>query len=90
MEMHYLVPLLSTTLLTPLSTTSVSSHLSGTLTHSLLTNMTDLCSHAAIQGTARPTHYHVLLDEAKVPRNIFQVCIQDIVGTLLMLTIFSG
>ncbi|KAM0278769.1 hypothetical protein ACHAQH_004960 [Verticillium albo-atrum] len=25
-----------------------------------------LCAHSAIQGTARPVHYHVLLDEAKV------------------------
>ena len=28
-----------------------------------------LCSHSAIQGTARPTHYHVLMDDAKVPVN---------------------
>ena len=25
-----------------------------------------LCSHKAIQGTARPVHYHVLMDEAKM------------------------
>lgn len=31
-----------------------------------------LCSHSAIQGTARPVHYHVILDEAKVPVNDFQ------------------
>ncbi|KAH7395607.1 eukaryotic translation initiation factor-like protein 2C 2 [Cadophora sp. MPI-SDFR-AT-0126] len=31
-----------------------------------------LCSHAAIQGTARPVHYHVLKDEANVPVNEFQ------------------
>ena len=31
-----------------------------------------LCSQMAIQGTARPTHYHMLLDEAEVPANNFQ------------------
>ncbi|KAE8440738.1 hypothetical protein EG329_006633 [Mollisiaceae sp. DMI_Dod_QoI] len=31
-----------------------------------------LNAHSAIQGTARPVHYHVLLDEAKVPVNDFQ------------------
>jgi eukaryotic translation initiation factor 2C len=25
-----------------------------------------LCSHAALKGTARPTHYHVILNEAKM------------------------
>ena len=30
-----------------------------------------LCSHSAIQGTARPVHYHVLLDEAKMPVDKF-------------------
>ncbi|RKF63291.1 Protein argonaute [Erysiphe neolycopersici] len=30
-----------------------------------------LCSHAAIQGTARPVHYHVILDEANCPPNEF-------------------
>lgn len=29
-------------------------------------------SHSAIQGTARPVHYHVLLDEANIPPNVFQ------------------
>ncbi|ODA75978.1 hypothetical protein RJ55_08619 [Drechmeria coniospora] len=31
-----------------------------------------LCSHVAIQGTARPVHYHVILDEMNVPVNDFQ------------------
>ena len=31
-----------------------------------------LCSHVAIQGTARPTHYHMLMDEADVPVEKFQ------------------
>lgn len=31
-----------------------------------------LNAHSAIQGTARPVHYHVLLDEAKVPIENFQ------------------
>ncbi|TVY52417.1 Protein argonaute [Lachnellula cervina] len=34
-----------------------------------------LSSHSAIQGTARPTHYHVLKDEAKMPPNEFQAMI---------------
>ena len=31
-----------------------------------------LNSHSAIQGTARPTHYHMLMDEYQVPTDIFQ------------------
>ncbi|KAG9244119.1 Piwi domain-containing protein [Calycina marina] len=31
-----------------------------------------LCAHTAIQGTARPVHYHVIKDEANVPVNDFQ------------------
>ncbi|KAL7619906.1 Protein argonaute [Parahypoxylon ruwenzoriense] len=40
-----------------------------------------LCSHAAIQGTSRPVHYQVILDEANVKPNdlqkmIYQQCYQ--------------
>lgn len=31
-----------------------------------------LCSHVAIQGTARPVHYHVIMDEMGVPINELQ------------------
>lgn len=31
-----------------------------------------LCSHVAIQGTARPVHYHVILDEMGIPANELQ------------------
>lgn len=34
--------------------------------------MIDLNSHSAIQGTARPVHYHVLLDESNIPPTVFQ------------------
>ncbi|KAF4636136.1 hypothetical protein G7Y89_g1931 [Cudoniella acicularis] len=34
-----------------------------------------LSSHSAIQGTARPVHYQVIHDEAKVPPNDFQMMI---------------
>lgn len=36
-----------------------------------------LCSHAAIQGTARPTHYHMLMDEMKVPVDEFQALLYE-------------
>ncbi|KAI1333450.1 Piwi domain-containing protein [Xylariaceae sp. FL0016] len=32
-----------------------------------------LCSHVAIQGTARPVHYQVILDEASVQPNVLQM-----------------
>lgn len=40
-----------------------------------------LCSHVAIQGTARPVHYQVIRDDAKIPPNdlqkmIYQQCYQ--------------
>ena len=31
-----------------------------------------LCSHVAIQGTARPVHYHVIHDEIQMPVDTFQ------------------
>ena len=45
-----------------------------------------LCSHSAIQGTARPVHYHILLDEAGVVENnlytmIYEHCYQYIRST---------
>src|ERR1700685_2162656 len=36
-----------------------------------------LNSHSAIQGTARPTHYHVLIDEAKMTANDLQNLIYE-------------
>ena len=36
-----------------------------------------LCSHAAIQGTAHPTHYHMLMDEAHVPADKFQMLLYE-------------
>ena len=48
----------------------------GVIVDKDVTNPTDwdyyLCSHAAIQGTARPTHYTVVFDEMKVPVNAFE------------------
>lgn len=45
-----------------------------------------LCSHVAIQGTARPVHYHVLLDEVQYPVDklqtmIYQQCYQYVRST---------
>lgn len=36
-----------------------------------------LCSHTAIQGTARPTHYHILLNQCKVEPENLQKMIYD-------------
>lgn len=45
-----------------------------------------LNSHSAIQGTARPVHYHVLMDEAGIPEGqlytmIYEQCYQYIRST---------
>lgn len=34
-----------------------------------------LCSHFALQGTARPVHYHVILDEINMPVDLLQTMI---------------
>ena len=36
-----------------------------------------LASHVAIQGTARPTHYHMLMDEANLPVEKFQTLLYE-------------
>ncbi|KAL8671085.1 MAG: hypothetical protein Q9168_004410 [Polycauliona sp. 1 TL-2023] len=36
-----------------------------------------LCSHRALKGTARPTHYTMLLDEAKLHENAFQKMLNE-------------
>ncbi|KAI9759848.1 MAG: Histone chaperone asf1 [Chaenotheca gracillima] len=64
--------------------------LPGTLVERDVTHPFDhdfyLCSHRAIQGTARPVHYHVLLDEAGLSCNqlhgmIYDHCYQYIRST---------
>lgn len=53
----------------------------GTLVESGVTNPYEndfyLCSHAAIKGTARPTHYHVLLNEANMSNDELQTLIYE-------------
>lgn len=36
-----------------------------------------LCSHAAIQGTARPTHYSIIMDEMNVDVDKFQAMLYE-------------
>lgn len=36
-----------------------------------------LCSHAAIKGTARPTHYHVILNEANMSNDELQTILYE-------------
>ncbi|KAI9823313.1 MAG: hypothetical protein M1832_002537 [Thelocarpon impressellum] len=64
--------------------------LPGTLVEKDVTHPTErdiyLCSHKAIQGTARPVHYHVLLDEAGLSENqlytmIYEQCYSYIRAT---------
>ncbi|XP_010243012.1 PREDICTED: protein argonaute MEL1-like [Nelumbo nucifera] len=40
-----------------------------------------LCSHAGIQGTSRPTHYHVLLDENKFSADALQTLTNNLCYT---------
>ncbi|XP_042412284.1 protein argonaute MEL1-like isoform X2 [Zingiber officinale] len=40
-----------------------------------------LCSHAGIQGTSKPTHYHVLLDENKFSANALQTLTNNLCYT---------
>ena len=65
----------------PLSGDKNGNPLPGTLVEKDVTHPNEydfyLCSHAAIQGTARPTHYHVLMDEAKVTPNDLQTMIYE-------------
>ncbi|TKX24540.1 Piwi domain-containing protein [Elsinoe australis] len=55
--------------------------LPGTLVETAITHPYEndfyLCSHAAIQGTARPAHYHVLLNEPGVPNEYIQTMIYE-------------
>lgn len=37
----------------------------------------DLAAHNAIQGTARPVHYHVIHDENKMPVDAFQALVYN-------------
>ncbi|KAL8852773.1 MAG: hypothetical protein Q9221_002403 [Calogaya cf. arnoldii] len=50
--------------------------LPGTLVDHDVTSAFDndiyLCAHKALKGTARPTHYTMLMDEANVPVDVFQ------------------
>lgn len=40
-----------------------------------------LCSHAGIQGTSRPTHYHVLFDENNFPADALQILTNNLCYT---------
>ena len=55
--------------------------LPGTLVESGVTHPREndfyLCSHAALKGTSRPTHYHVLLNEATMSNEELQTIIYE-------------
>jgi len=55
--------------------------LPGTLVETAVTHPYEndffLCSHSAIKGTARPTHYHVLMNEPKLPNEQLQTMIYE-------------
>lgn len=64
--------------------------LPGTLVEKDVTHPTErdayLCSHMALQGTSRPVHYHVLLDEINLTENqlytmIYEQCYSYIRST---------
>ncbi|WOK99389.1 protein argonaute MEL1-like [Canna indica] len=47
-----------------------------------------LCSHAGIQGTSRPTHYHVLLDENKFSADQLQTLTNNLCYTYVAIMVF--
>ncbi|KAJ0982366.1 hypothetical protein J5N97_010621 [Dioscorea zingiberensis] len=59
--------------------------LPGTVIDSKICHPTEfdfyLCSHSGIQGTSRPTHYHVLLDENKFSANALQTLTNNLCYT---------
>ncbi|OVA19450.1 Argonaute/Dicer protein [Macleaya cordata] len=59
--------------------------LPGTVIDSMICHPTEfdfyLCSHAGIQGTSRPTHYHVLFDENKFSSDALQILTNNLCYT---------
>ncbi|KAI3899313.1 hypothetical protein MKW92_024334 [Papaver armeniacum] len=59
--------------------------LPGTVVDTMICHPTEfdfyLCSHAGIQGTSRPTHYHVLYDENKFSADGLQVLTNNLCYT---------
>jgi len=55
--------------------------LPGTLVETAVTHPYEndffLCSHAALKGTARPTHYHILMNEPNLPNEMIQTLIYE-------------
>lgn len=45
-----------------------------------------LCSHAGIQGTSRPTHYHVLFDENRFSADVLQMLTNSLCYTYVRCT----